>query len=71
MHLHSSEQQKGERVANHGQGRTKGFTDEGTELSMLYNVADVSTPLDAVSAMCDKGNIVIFTSDGGWICGKH
>ena len=61
----------GERVANHGQRKIKGFSEDGAELSMLYNVADVSTPLDAVSALCDKGNVVIFTSDGGWICGKR
>ena len=37
----------------------------------MYNVADVSTPLDSVSQICDKGNVVVFTSTGGYICGPH
>ena len=61
----------GDRIPNHGQRQIRGYTDSGQVMSLRYNVADVSTPLDAVSSICDKGNIVIFTALGGFICGKH
>ena len=61
----------GARVKNIGLRSLTGVTDNGTELSLAYNVAEVSSPLDSVSQICDKGNIVIFTQAGGFICGPH
>ena len=61
----------GARVANHGTRKIRGCARDGTALILMYNVADVSTPLDSVSQICDKGNIVVFTANGGYICGPH
>ena len=61
----------GARVANHGLRQVRGCADEGIDLTMTYNVAEISTPLDSVSQICDKGNIVVFTADGGFICGPR
>ena len=61
----------GDKVQNHGLRRIQGCATEGVDLTLMYNVADVSTPLDSVSQICDKGNIVVFTSTGGYICGPH
>ena len=61
----------GDKVTNHGLRRIQGCATEGTDLTLLYNVADVSTPLDSVSQICDKGNVVVFTAQGGYICGPH
>ena len=60
---------RGDRVQNHGVRHICGLADDGTELSLMYNVAEVSTALDSVSQICDKGNIVVFTQQGGYICG--
>ena len=54
---------------NRGLRNLEGVSDEGTALSLNYYVVEVSTPLDSVSQICDKGNIVVFTADGGFICG--
>ena len=61
----------GDRVQNHGMRRISGRTDDGKGLTLHYNVADVSSALDSVSQICDKGNVVVFTSTGGFICGPH
>ena len=61
----------GDRVTNQGLRQLEGVSDEGTALSLKYYVAEVSTPLDSVSQICDKGNIVVFTKNGGYICGPR
>ena len=42
-------------------------TIEGRESEVLYQIAEVSRPLTAVSGTCDAGNWVIYTSEGGFI----
>ena len=38
-------------------------------MALRYAVADVTTPLDSVSQICDAGNSVVFNSWGGYIVG--
>ena len=61
----------GDRVENQGLRKIEGVSESGRGLSLVYNVAQVSTPLDSVSQICDKGNVVVFTQSGGFICGPH
>ena len=61
----------GDKVVNRGLRRVQGCATEGTDLTLMYNVADVSAPLDSVSQICDKGNVAVFTATGGYICGPH
>ena len=58
-------------IPNYGIRQFEGTTDEGHTLELSYNVTEVSNPLDSVSQICDKGNIVVFTKDGGYICGPR
>ena len=58
-------------IPNYGIRQFEGVTDEGHSLELNYNVTEVSNPLDSVSQICDKGNIVVFTKDGGYICGPR
>ena len=50
-----------------GQQKMKVQTNEGRDAMVLYQVAEVSRPLTAVSQLCDNGNCVIYNSDGGYI----
>ena len=59
----------GDRIANQGVRRIRGVTENGRNLTLQYNVAAGDSPLDSVSQICDRGNIVVFTSKGGYICG--
>ena len=43
------------------------LTERGDPATATYQIADVTRPLCAVSKMCDKGNIVVFQADGGYI----
>ena len=61
----------GDRVQNHGIRELCGISNEGTALSLAYNVAEVSAPLDSVSQICDRGNVVVFTQAGGFVCGPQ
>ena len=64
----------GDRIANEGQKRLEVVAEDGTMTSTTYQIAEVTRPLCAVSKMCDKDNIVIFTKTGGVVqtpCGKR
>ena len=56
-----------ERLPNMGQQRMPVRTNEGMDSKDLYQIAEVSRPLTAVSATCDKGNWVVYTPQGGFI----
>ena len=57
----------GERIANEGKQKV-GFMLKGGQCSQItFNSAKVRKPLLAVSSVCDKGNITIFTPSGSWI----
>ena len=32
-----------------------------------FQIAEVTRPLSAVSRICDKGNVVVFSQDGGYV----
>ncbi len=57
----------GHKVPKLGQKLIRGRTDEWEDNSIHYQVADVTRPLNAVSKICDRGNIVTFNSEGGVI----
>ena len=50
-----------------GQQKVKVVTNEGRGSKVLSQIAEVSRPLTAVSATCDAGNVVVYTSKGGFI----
>ena len=55
------------RLPNMGQQRLQVKTNEARDSKVLYQIAEVSRPLTAVSGTCDAGNCVVFTSEGGFI----
>ena len=57
----------GEILPNHGEKRVIGMTEEGHEVSTVYQIVEVSKALGSVARVCDKGNRVVFESDGGYI----
>ena len=57
----------GGRLPNLGQQKLKIKTNEGRDAMVLYQVAELSRPLTAVSETCDNGNWVVFTPEGGFI----
>ena len=56
-----------ERLPNMGQQRMGVTTNEGRHAQVLYQVAEVTRPLTAVSQTCDNGNIVVYGPGGGFI----
>jgi hypothetical protein len=57
----------GGRIANQGRRSIPSYRQQGKSVVMEYEVTDVVKPLNAVTHICDKGNTVTFTSEGGWI----
>ena len=57
----------GGRLPNMGQQKLRCQTNEGKDTMVLYQVAEVSRPLTAVSQTCDHGNWVVYTPHGGFI----
>jgi len=55
----------GGRLPNMGQQKMKVQTNEGRDAMVLYQIAEVSRPLTAVSQTCDNGNWVVYTPEGG------
>lgn len=54
-------------IKNLGEQELHIVTDNGLDTTVLFQLADVSRPLMSVSAICDKGNRVIFGKSGGVI----
>ena len=57
----------GNRLPNMGQKVLNIQTNEGKDTTVLYQIAEVGRPLTSVSACCDRGNWVVYTSQGGFI----
>ena len=57
----------GTKIANQGEKKLQVVTEEGIEAEATFQIADVTRPLSAVSKICDKGNMVVFTHEGGFI----
>ena len=56
-----------EKINNLGQQHIQACTPDGTDTEVLFQVADISKPLISVSAICERGNRVIFGKSGGVI----
>ena len=54
-------------LPNLGEQELSVVTDDGVSTSVLFQLAEVTRPLMSVSAICDKGNRVIFGRGGGVI----
>ena len=50
-----------------GQQMLRVQTNEGCDAKVVYQIAEVSRPLTAVSATCASGNWVVYTPQGGFI----
>ena len=50
-------------ITNYGEQMLVGYTDEGVELNMKFNLAAVSKPLGSVRKICAAGNQVVFGVD--------
>ena len=57
----------GAKLPNQGEKRLRVTTAEGKSADATFQIADVTRPLSAVSKICDRGNTVVFTSEGGYI----
>ena len=55
----------GQPIVNEGQKTIDFITDAGKRKKMVCQVADVNKILASVALICDKGNHVLFRSDGG------
>lgn len=55
------------RIPNLGQQTINALTNENQKARVTYQVAEVSRPLTAVGSTCDQGNLVIFSSTGGYV----
>ena len=57
----------GAAIPNLGEQELHVVTDNGLDTTVLFQLADVSRPLMSVSAICDRGNRVMFGRNGGVI----
>ena len=57
----------GGKIVNQGRRTIPSFTHAGEAVNMKYDVADVIKPLNSVTQICDEGNQVLFTKNGGCI----
>ena len=55
------------KLVNLGQQKIRACTDAWEETEVLFQIADVSKPLVSVSAICERGNRVIFGQNGGLV----
>ena len=53
------------KISNLGQQRIHACTESGNPTDVLFQIAEVGKPLVSVSALCEKGNRVIFGRAGG------
>ena len=60
----------GDRLPNLGEKKLKVTTAEGNRATATYQLADVTRPLCSISKVCDRGNAVTFTAEGGYITNK-
>ena len=57
----------GDRLPNLGEKKLRVTTVEGHKALATYQLADVTRPLCSISKVCDRGNTVTFTAEGGFI----
>ena len=56
----------GDKIAN-GEKQINAVTESGDAYNATYQIAAVTKPLNSISKICDRGNTVIFGSNGGVI----
>ena len=61
----------GEVLKNLGEKKVEVYTNEGMPANATFQVADVTRPLCSIARVCDQGNVVVFTSSGGYIENVH
>ena len=54
-------------LKNLGEKKVEVYTKEGMPAHATFQVADVTRSLCSIARVCDQGNVVVFTSDGGYI----
>ena len=57
----------GEVLKNLGEKNLEVVTNEGMKASTTFQIADVTRPLCSIARVCDKGNQVVFNSEGGYV----
>ena len=57
----------GDKIANKREKQINAVTESGDAYNATYQIAAVTTPLNSISKICDRGNTVIFGSNGGVI----
>ena len=59
------------KIENKGQQLLHIVTNEGRQGKTCCQIGDVNRPLMSVSQVADAGNIVMMSSDGGWVYYLH
>ena len=54
-------------IAIHGKKALRGYTNEGSEIALDMQIADVKKALGSVRRMCEAGNKVVFDDEGSYI----
>ena len=57
----------GEVLNNLGEKNIEVVTNEGLPATTTFQIADVTRPLCSIARVCDKGNQVVFTAEGGYV----
>lgn len=57
----------GDVLKNLGEKNLEVVTSEGIPATTTFQIADVTRPLCSIAKVCDKGNRVIFDSNGGYV----
>ena len=57
----------GETLKNLGEKNLEVVTNEGLQADTTFQIADVTRPLCSIAKVCDKGNVVVFDSNGGYV----
>jgi hypothetical protein len=58
------------KIAIHGKKALRGYTNEGSEIGLDMQIADVKKALGSVRRMCEAGNRVVFDDEGSYIENK-
>ena len=61
----------GTKIANYGERILRGLNEEGKELSMVVQVADVIKPLASVHRMNEAGNVVVLDGEDSYTLNKQ
>ena len=54
------------KIAVHGKKALRGYTNEGSEIGLDIQIADVKKALGSVRRICEDGNRVVFDYEGSY-----